>query len=173
MSTKVAPLVNLGISLINQLKGKPKITKDILLQYLQKTAATDNVEELEAHIQKLAILAKADKDESFHTTLEKIISQEEARKWKNILGYIGAGSLGIDWVGLPIINAISLWLNGIFGLTIPPVPHMDMSDSIMIISTLAGMALLNNKDKYSNDDVDIIAPELLSHIDINSIKGHK
>lgn len=149
---------------IDQLRGVSDKTKLNLATVVQRMYNNKDYTGLEEQLQKLAIMFEADSKTGILKQFHRWIDRDETIRWKNCLGYIGAGSLGINWVGIPLINIVALWLNGILGTEISQITQMNMQDTLAVIASLAGITLIRTPDssqasKDSNPFLEYMPPK--------------
>lgn len=135
------PLLSIGTSLIGQLTGHSSDDKASMIGTIQKLFESGDKDQLEAEVQRLAILAKADQTQADTT---KLSIEQGGGKWRDQLATLGVGTLGLDWFIVSTLNVVSVWINGIFGTTIAAIPHMDVTQALTVVGSLAGIQTLSS-----------------------------
>lgn len=136
----LVPLLSIGTSLIGQITGQSSESKTTMLSTIQRLFESGDKEQLEAEVQRIALLAKANQTQS-DTTQASI--EQGGGKWRDELGSVGVKSLWINWIGIPIFNILAVWINGVFQTSVSVVPYMNLDQTITVLCGLAGITGLN------------------------------
>lgn len=115
---------------------------------LQRLFDSGDSKQLEAEVQRIALLSKSVDDQN---DLNKMDVERGMGKWRDRLLNICGLALGFNLLGVPTLNVVSVWVNGIWGTSVSVIPPPDSTIIVTILVNFGGAAvasLVATRDKY-------------------------
>lgn len=137
----LAPLLSIGVSLVDKLVGKTTDEKDVLKGTLQRMFNEGQTEQLEAEVQRLTLLTQSDSTQS-QTTLTSI--QRGEAKWRDQLGTVCVVAIAFNFIGVYLVNiGVNITNSLIQAPYISNIPSMNVSDIITLVIGMLGLGGLD------------------------------
>lgn len=143
----IAPLLSVGMGLVDKLVSKTDGEKDIIKGALSRLATEGNAEQLQAEVQKLSLLVESDKSQ---TQLNIAVVERGGLGWRDWLGYGCTISILYSVVGISVLNFIIAVANGA-SVTENPIAQLPSVDVAVLISLLGSMLGLTASQRISKE----------------------
>ena len=143
----IAPLLSIGVGLVDKLIGKTEEEKDTIKNSLSRLASEGNAEQLEAEVQKLSLLVDSDKAQA---AINIVSLQQGKLGWRDMLGYGGTFCIIYSTAGVSILNYIVALVNAT-GWLVNPIANVQAIDTSTIVTLLTGMLGLAGVQRVTKD----------------------
>ena len=141
----LAPLLSVGIGLVDKLVDKTTGEKDLIKGTLSRLATEGNKEMLEAEIQKLSLMVESDKAQA---AVNVAMAQRGGLAWRDWLGGICVVAIGYSSIGVPLLGYFTGILNTMLETQIPLPPTAEIGSLVTILFGMLGIggyAVMANK----------------------------
>jgi hypothetical protein len=141
----LAPLLSIGVSLVDKLVSKTTGEKDVIKGTLSRLANEGNKEQLEAEVQKLSLLVESDKAQA---AINVAVAQQGGLGWRDWLGYGGTVCIIYSTVGVSLLNFIITCVNPHLQT---PMTFLATVDTATVGTLLTGMLGLAGVQRLAKD----------------------